>query len=137
MFIFATTLFILSGVGIIGLFAVKYWEMKREQVFAHAWRQRINERAIQMKTSLHGRVQVVSTQVWPITLLVTRYFIHRAALGAARLSHKANVQAHRIADMVSHKQRLASGHQLRSPRSEFLQKMSALKHGATQSVDIQ
>lgn len=121
----------------MALFAFKHWEVKHGRVFAYELRERADGHTMRLKQSLNQYISVVTARMWPLAVLVVRYFIHRAALGAADLSHKANMQAHRVADMVSHKQRLANGLMVHSSGSEFLQKVSSFKHGATRPIDIQ
>ena len=56
----------------------------------------------------------------PRAVLLSRFLVHEAALGIARAARYSERQAHRLADMVSHKR----GFERRETRSEFLRKVS-------------
>ncbi|OGG70464.1 hypothetical protein A3F27_03550 [Candidatus Kaiserbacteria bacterium RIFCSPHIGHO2_12_FULL_53_13] len=117
--IFATVIFLLSLLGIAALFLVKYWEEKNQRVLALNIRERVDEHAHELKELLAA--SKVELAKLPLEAAhIAHVLIHALALQAARLARMAEIQAHRLADFVSHKHHFKR----REPRSEFLKKMS-------------
>jgi len=120
MALFATIIFALSFFGIIALFVLKAWETRRGFVLAPDMRRGADERALRLKHYLmNGRQE--ASKIIPLLVLLGRYVIHESALGFARAAHFAGVQAHRLADLVSHKHHF----ERQAPRSEFLKQVSS------------
>ena len=122
--IIAIVIFFLSLLGIVGLFGLKHWEEKKQRVIAGVRRARADERALQLKTWLENSRGELK-KLPPVLLRLSRFFVHEAALGAAASARFVERQAHRLADMVSHKHHF----ERREPRSEFLKRMTDHKNG--------
>ena len=128
--LFAAIVFVFSLLSIIGLFSFKHWEEKRGVVVLPQWRERADLRAIQLKElALAARTDVAKLP--PEIIRVTHILIHEMALGIAALARFSERQAHRLADMVSHKQ----GFEKRETRSEFLKKVAEHKNGTENGLD--
>lgn len=125
MFI-AGIVFFASLVGIIALFAVKYWEIRAERVIAPEIRERADERAREFKAALL-RARREAAKLPPSLLTVVRYVIHEAALGLAKLARTLERKAHDVADFVSYKR----GFERRQTNSQFLKQVSEAKNGNT------
>ena len=117
-------IFLFSLFGVIVLFAVKYWEIRRERIFLPAWRQRADMRAEQLKELLDA-ARVDLSKLPPLTVRVSRILIHTFALGFAAFARSAERYAHQVADIVSYKHRFEK----RDTRSEFLKKVAEHKSG--------
>ncbi len=100
----AAILFFASLAGIALLFALKHWEMGTERIIAPAVRSSADRHALRFKDMLEkGRGEL--EKLPPALVHVTRFGIHELALGIASLARILERQAHRLADMVSHKHR--------------------------------
>ncbi|OGG53659.1 hypothetical protein A2851_02105 [Candidatus Kaiserbacteria bacterium RIFCSPHIGHO2_01_FULL_53_29] len=126
--VFVTAIFFISLVGIGLLFGLKYWEMRRERILAPSMRSELDRRAVQLK-ELMAAARVDLAKLPPIAVRLSRLAIHEAALGFAALARFAEGQAHRLADLVSHKHRF----ERRETRSEFLKKVAEHKSGGMES----
>ena len=124
MTIFAIVVFGLSLIAIMSLFVLKQWETQSGRVIAPALRVKADHRAVELKAKLF-RLRLDLARILPITVLYTRYLIHEAALGFAVFARASERQAHRLAEMVSHKRTFVA----RETRSEFLKKVSGHKNG--------
>ena len=122
--IFAAVVFFVSLLGIVGLFGLKHWEEKKQRVVAQDMRTRADGRALEFKTWLENS-RGEFKKLPPALLRFSRIAIHEAALGAAASARLIERQAHRLADMVSHKHHF----ERREPRSEFLKRMTEHKNG--------
>ncbi len=122
--IVAIGIFFFSLAGVAALFALKHWEMRRGSVFAPEWRLRADAQTEKLK-ELAFAAWMDLGKVPPEALRVARIMVHEAALGFAALARFSERQAHRLADMVSHKR----GFERRETRSEFLRKVAEHKNG--------
>lgn len=119
MTLFALCVFGLSLFGIVFLFMMKRYELSRGTLMGGALRDQADLFALRVKW-------VIMVIEWylartPIFLSVlARYGVRMAALGFANLARTSEQQAHRLADMVSHKRNF----ERRETRSEFLKQMS-------------
>lgn len=121
MALFATVIFALSFIGITVLFILKAWETHRGVILAPSMRHRADEQALRFKAYImNGRSEIA--KIIPFVTLMMRYFIHEGALGFARAAHFTGVQAHRLADFVSHKHHF----ERQAPRSEFLKQVAQI-----------
>jgi hypothetical protein len=120
----ATVVFFVSFFGIVSLFALKHWELRRERTLAPVLRSKFDARALQFKELL-AAARVDLAKVPPFALRLVRVLIREAAIGFAVLARVAERQAYRLADLVSHKHRFEK----RETRSEFLKKVSEHKSG--------
>ena|SRR6185436_13173327 len=122
--LFAIIVFAFSFVGITGLFALKYWELQRERVVLPEFRRKNDMRAQRVKELAHA-ARVDLEKLLPEIVRVARILVHEAALALAALARFSERQAHRLADLVSHKR----GFERRETRSEFLKKVAEHKNG--------
>ncbi len=122
--VFALIVFVFSLLGIAALFALKHWELRHEKVLAPDFRRKTDVRAQQVKELAHAaRADLV--KLLPEVVHFVRALVHEAALAFAALAHFLGRQAHRLADLVSHKR----GFEKRETRSEFLKKVAEHKNG--------
>lgn len=128
--VFATIIFVGSLIGIVALFGLKHWEMRREKLLVPAMRSELDRRAVQLK-ELMAAARVDLEKLPPIVMRLSRFAIHEAALGFAAMAHFAEREAHRVADLVSHKHRF----ERRETRSEFLKKVAEHKNGNSNGLD--
>ena len=122
--LFAFIAFLVSLTGIIALFAVKYWELRREQVLAGKWRSRADVRAGQLK-ELMIAARIDLEKLPPEIGRIGRIVLHESLLAFASLLRLLERGAHRLAEFVSHKR----GFEKRETRSEFLKKVAEHKNG--------
>lgn len=128
---FAVAVFIASLLGIVAIFGLKHWEEKKQVVVAPAIRTRADVHAREFKKLL-GQSRVELMKLPPILLYISRVLVHMAALKAAASARYLERQAHRLADVVSHKHRF----ERRAPRSEFLKQMSEHPMRDTRSNEV-
>ncbi|MBM3261027.1 hypothetical protein FJY93_01275 [Candidatus Kaiserbacteria bacterium] len=119
MGVFATIIFAFSLAGIVFLFAFKAWEIRRGLELAPNLRQKADQKALRLKSSLMNSREEAA-KIVPLLGLLSRYLIHEGALGFARAAHFSGVQAHRLADFVSYKHRF----ERQAPRSTFLKQVA-------------
>lgn len=118
----AAIFFILSFLGIALLFGLKYWEERRGGLLFAQLRARGDAKALELKASLE-KYRRESEKIYPTAILVGRFVVHEAALGFAKAARATESQAHRVADLVSHKHAF----QRRETRSQFLREVSEYK----------
>ena len=132
MFTFAIVLYIISFVGILGLFAIKAWEVRRGRRFVPQLRERADQRALVLKTHLlDSRSQI--ERIVPFMLLVTRYVVHEGALALAAVARSIESGAYWLADFVSHKRRF----ERRVTKSKFLTDVSGRVNGTSGETEIE
>lgn len=126
----ATIFFIIALVVLILLYTVKYIEMRRQRVMAPEIRTRADAFAVSLKSlMLRGAEEL--RRVPPTLVYLSRFVVHEAALGTAKLMRLAEAQMHRIADMVSHKRSF----QPREQRNEFLKQVGEIKTDTLDTTD--
>ena len=118
----ALLVFGLSFFGIAGLFGLKHWELRHERILVPGLRRKIDVRAQQLKELAYA-ARADAAVFLPEIVRFGRFLIHEAVLGFAALARFSERQAHRLADMVSHKR----GYERRETRSEFLKKVAEHK----------
>jgi hypothetical protein len=124
MMTFSIVIFGISLVAIGGLFVLKHWEVGTGRTLAPAVRHNADHQALELKNRLlHLRYDLA--RVPPFLVLYARYLVHEGALGVAAFAQMSERQAHRLADLVSHKH----GFVPRETRSEFLRQVSEHKNG--------
>ncbi len=120
---FFATLFFVALFGIIALFGLKYWEERHERVLVPGVRDKADARAHELKELIAlGRAELAKLP--PEAAHRARMLIHAGALQTARLARAMETQAHRLADLVSHKHHF----ERREPQSEFLKKVGERKN---------
>lgn len=127
---FTLGLFGISLLGIIGLFAMKHWELKNERIFAPQTRERADALARRLKELLLA-LEVDAQKLPPEILHGSRSLLHQIALIIASFFRFLSIQAHRLADFVSHKHSFRRN----APRSEFLKKVLEHKNGVSEDED--
>ena len=118
MLIFSAIVFLLSLLCVLGLFAVKYLENKHERILHPSFRQKMDLHARRLKELAHVSRGELS-KLPPRAIIIAKEAVHAAALGLARFAREMEAQAHRLADLVSHKHRFEK----RETRSEFLKQV--------------
>ncbi len=126
----AAAFFIFSIAGITGLFALKEWELRQGRVLAPELREKMDKLSFHLKELLFA-LQMDLEKLPPEILHISRTVLHETALTAAGLLRLLSYQAHRFADLVSHKHAF----QRRAPRSEFLRKVIEHKRGFGQNEE--
>ena len=126
--------FFVSLALIIGLFTLKYLELRNGRVLAPALRAKLDTRAANFK-ELVIAAQMDIGKLPPLFVLFLRALVRQVALMLAALARAGEHQAHRLADFVSYKHRF----ERRETRSEFLKKVAAHKenHLDTEVGDVQ
>jgi hypothetical protein len=122
MDIVAMILFGCSLVGICGIFTLKSWEVRHERMLAPHVRSRLDGAALGIKHQLF-QIRLDVARIPPLTVWYTRVVLHKGALGFAAFARMSEYQAHRLAELVSHKRTSTP----RETRSEFLKKVSEHK----------
>lgn len=111
--------FAVSFVGIAGLFALKYREENAGRVYLPSLRDSADEKAVAFKGWLARRGKDLEL-LPPFAAMLARRGVHELALSFAAIARMGETQAHRLADLVSHKHRF----ERRAPRSEFLMRVA-------------
>ena len=122
MLIASSVLFGGGLLGLVGLFTIKYLEQHRGSEFPARWRARADSYADEVKIIL-ARARHETTELLPKGVMVLRIGIHKCALWTASFARLTEKQAHRLADMASHKHHF----QYRETRSDFLKQVSDYK----------
>ena len=122
--ILAFPLFLCSLLGIAGLFALKEWESRRDRVVFPALRRAMDAHTLRL-VELLVALQADIEKLPPEIAHASRLAVQESALAAASLLRFLSVQAHALADLVSHKHAFKR----RAPRSEFLKKVIEHKNG--------
>lgn len=98
----AAAIFFVSLIGIIILFGIKYWEVRNERPSISRVRTRADVRALEIKAwLLHLRAEL--EKVPPSVVALGRFGVRDVALGIAGVARSIERQAHKLADLVSHK----------------------------------
>jgi hypothetical protein len=113
--VFGTTLVL-----IVFLFALKRYEIVHAHMYGATWRARADEFALRIKRRI-ATVERYLERTPDFIVAVLRWSLHVLALMIARAARNSERQAHRLADLVSHKHNF----ERRETRSEFLKKVSS------------
>lgn len=115
----AAVVFIVSLLAILALFLVKNREERTGRQFAPQVRRHMDHRADELKVLMtRGRAELAKLP--PEIVYLSRLAVHDLALGAAALARTLEQQAHRLADLVSHKHHF----ERRETTNEFLKQVS-------------
>mgnify|MGYP001604268908 CR=1 FL=1 len=123
MFVTAVTGFVLSLVGLIALFALKYVEFSNRVIYVAQLRVRADSLALYLKALLYALMDRLE-QLPHDFLVFLRMVVHVGAIIFARGARAAERGAHKIADRVSHKHHFERG----ESQSAFLKSVSAHKN---------
>ena len=118
---------LISLVGIVALFTLKYLEVERGNVFVSTVREAADLRTVAFKGFLEW-CQAEFKKLGPTSIRLARILLHDLALALARLSRASERQAHKLADLVSHKHRFVQ----RESTNEFLKQVSEYKNGLSE-----
>lgn len=124
MTIFAAAIFFLALILIIGLLALKQWELSRGRVLLPQWRERADLEALRLK-DLMLAARKDAEHLPPFLLDAGTSVVQGIAVDAGHLAIWLGQQSHRLADAVSHKRNF----ERRETKSEFLKKVSEHKNG--------
>lgn len=122
--ILAGTLFAFSLFGIIILFCAKAYELAHPHPVRAKWRESADGFALRVKWTLRV-IEWYIAHTPQFLSLFGRWSIRTGALWFARLARLSAEEAHRLADMVSHKR----GFERRETKSEFLKQVTDHKNG--------
>jgi len=126
MIVFGFSLF-----GIAAMFAIKYREVRAGRVLVPNLREAGDEHALAFKGFLASVRAEVAT--WPgRTILALRSFIRSLALVIAASARQIERQAHRWADLVSHKHHF----ERRETSNDFLKRVGDFKSDTSAPPDI-
>ena len=123
--------FLVSLLGVMGLFGLKYWELRHDRVLLPRLRSSADARASQLK-ELMVAARMDLSKLPPAGVTFARIVVHRVALALAFLARMSERQAHKLADLVSYKHRFEA----RETRSEFLKKVAEHKNGTNADLDV-
>ncbi len=126
----AMIVFGFSLLGIAAMFAVKYRELRAGRVLVPSLREAGDERALALKGFLASCRAEAAT--WPSRAVIgLQGFAQALALSIAALARIIERQAHRWADLASHKHRF----ERRETSSDFLKRVSDFKSDAETSQE--
>lgn len=118
----AMVVFFVSLSGILFLFILKSVEVRRNARFAEGMRTRADHGAMRVKAVLETTEGYIENIPFFLGAF-TRYGVHISALSFARLARVSEEQAHRLADLVSHKHRF----ERKETKSRYLKEVSGYK----------
>ena len=123
MFIISAVLFVVAFLGLCALFTMRHIEETHGLAFRADIRALADTRAEELKQFLtHGRREVI--KLVPKAIILFRYTVHECALATAQFARIMEKQAHRLADMASHKHHFEH----HETRSDFLKQVSDYKN---------
>ena len=126
----AVILFFVSLLLIVLLFVLKRFEVRRGARIGESFRAQADVGALRVKQWLEaGETFIENIPLYASAL--ARYGVHIGALGFARAARGSAEQAHRLADLVSHKRNF----ERRETKSQFLRDVSEYKNGNGNSHD--
>lgn len=127
----AMIVFFVSLILIIALFTLKKIELRHDARFAENARARADIGALYVKSLLETSEGYIERIPFFIGALV-RYGVHVGALSFARLARGLEREAHRVADLVSHKHRF----ERRETKSKYLKEVSSYKSSSDPDVRV-
>ena len=123
----AMIVFFVSLICIIALFTLKRMEVNREGRFFEPMRVTADHSALRVKALLQATEGYIENIPYFLGAM-TRYSVHVGALSFARLARVSEEQAHRLADLVSHKHRF----ERRETKSKYLKEVSGYKNPSSE-----
>lgn len=131
MFSTILVLFVVSLVGIIALFIVRWYEMRTSiRMFAHI-RDQADDKALSLKSDIRV-LQEHLKYITPITIAAMRVLTHRAALSIAASARMTERAAHALADRISHKHTFEQ----RETQSTFLKQVTSHKNAKNTDISV-
>lgn len=119
----ASAIFFGGGLlGLVALFSVKYHEQMRGVELEAQWRAFADQHAHDVKHLL-AQLRHEASELYPKVGVMLRTSIHAGAMSMASVARWIEMQAQKLADMVSHKHHF----QHRETRSDFLKQVSDYK----------
>lgn len=129
--VLAYAVFFVSLAGLVGLFGLKEWEIRSGRVYVPALRGKLDQWAFFLRDIMVA-LKADAEKIPPEMLHLSRILVHEIALSLASLLRFLALQAHKLAELVSHKRNFVR----RAPRSEFLKKVIEHKNdNSTMEVD--
>lgn len=128
--VIAYTVFLISLAGLVGLFGLKEWEARSSRVFFPVLRRKLDEWAFFVQDAMVA-LKVDAEKIPPELVHLSRILVHEIALSLASILRFLALQAHKLAELVSHKRNFIR----RAPRSEFLKKVIDHKNETSKEVD--
>jgi hypothetical protein len=122
--------FFVSLLGLASLFGLKEWELRRDRFLFPDMRRRLDALALFLQDTLDA-LKKDAEKVPGELVHLSRTVLHELVLALAFSLRFLSVQAHKLADLVSHKHNFVR----RVPRSEFLKKVSEHKNDSKTEVD--
>ena len=116
--VLAYAVFFVSLAGLIGFFGLKEWETRSGHVSFPALRGKLDQWAFFLRDIMVA-LKADAEKILPEMLHLSRILVHEIALSLASLLRYLSLQAHKLAELVSHKRNFVR----RAPRSEFLKKV--------------
>jgi len=112
------------------LFVLRAWEQRQGHIFFPYMRITADTQALKLRAFMFYLGDCIA-MIPPMTVVLARFGVHQAALGAARLSRELEAGAHRLADRVSHRHRF----ERKETRSQFLKEVSEVKQNGASSEE--
>ncbi len=120
----AVITFLVTLLLIFVLFAFKRVELARGARFGERGRAAADRGALRLKSQLQNVEGFIENIPWFIGVMV-RYGVHVGALSFARLARVSEREAHRLADLVSHRHRFEK----KETKSKYLKNVSGYREG--------
>lgn len=124
-------LFVFALIGIGGLFTLKRMELVRGGFWWPGLRAKADMRAREFKGLLFAAREDLE-KIPPLLVRLFHVLLHRVALMLAALLGSLQAQAHRLADLVSHRRHFSR----RETRSEFLRKVAERRNGENDTLNV-
>lgn len=128
----AAIFFFVSLIGLALLFSLKAAEAKRGAPYAPHSRAVADRVALLLKDQLLEMRKTLS-RIPPTIVVLGRMILHELALAAAKFARTAEAQAHKVADLVSHKRSFEKRPDRTGEPSDFLKQVSEHKNGGGES----
>lgn len=128
--VLAYAVFFISLAGLVTLFGLKEWEMRSGRASFPSLRRKLDEWAFSVQDAMVA-LKADAEKIPPELVHLSRILVHEIALSLASILRFLALQAHKLAELVSHKRNFVR----RAPRSEFLKKVIDHKNETSKEVD--
>ncbi|MBI4080095.1 hypothetical protein HY414_02635 [Candidatus Kaiserbacteria bacterium] len=126
----AYLVFFVSFAGLVGFFGLKEWEIRTGKTAFTSIRGKLDAWALYIEEMMVA-LKKDAEKLPPELVHLSRILVHEIALSLAASLRFLSVQAHKLAELVSHKRNFVR----RAPRSEFLKKVIEHKNDSKTEVD--
>lgn len=127
--IIAYAVFFMSFLGLAALFGMKEWEVRSGRILFPYIRRELDRAAIFVEETIEA-LKKDAEKIPPELLRLSRIALQEIALALATFLRFLSLEAHKLADLVSHKHNFVH----RAPRSEFLKKV--IEHKKDRKVEV-